>query len=248
MTYPTGNDRTGWINITIPSLMSADPLNWNLTVYLDIISQLSNVSSSQATVVFSSSLLSIRSAGHLPSGGLVTVRVSLGLSPSPVAKWEYPCVTDITCHITLMSASLPLMMTSPRHVSSLFQPSCTISYVGSLLFFVSTYIMASSCTSSNMPLDILLFSHSFILLPILSNFSSLTISLQSMSLVSTCASFMVGGVGKGSAVEGVAGDDYILIQPSKLLHVLFNSLTSEFFNLPFFLNLKLFEVSWSWNF
>ena len=98
MTYPTGKDHTAWMNITIPSLMSADPLNWNLTVYLDIITQLSDVSSSQATVVFSSSLLSIRSAGHLPSGGLVTL--SLGISPSPVARWEYPCVTDLTCHLS----------------------------------------------------------------------------------------------------------------------------------------------------
>jgi hypothetical protein len=96
--YPQSEDHTSELNINIPALMSADPANWNLTVYLDLTYPPDNVSSSQARVIFSSSRLSIKSTGQLPSDGIVQLKVALAASVT-VAKWKFPCVMEIPCNI-----------------------------------------------------------------------------------------------------------------------------------------------------
>ena len=56
--YPEAGDHTSVLSITIPALMSADPANWNLTVYLDLTFQPDSVSSTHAKVTLSAHRLS----------------------------------------------------------------------------------------------------------------------------------------------------------------------------------------------
>ena len=99
MTYPRGGNISATLSLNIPALLTANPVHWNLTVSLSIISKISSVSSTQAMVMLSSpSMLSIRSAGTRPVGGIVTVRLELGQGET-VAAWKYPCVVNIKCDI-----------------------------------------------------------------------------------------------------------------------------------------------------
>ena len=99
MTYPTGENISSYLIINVPALLTANPVHWNITVSLSIINKISSVSSTQAMVMLSSpSMLSIRSAGTRPIGGIVIVRLELGQG-EPVAVWKYPCVVNIRCEI-----------------------------------------------------------------------------------------------------------------------------------------------------
>ena len=105
LTYPAEGEQGATLMLDIPALVSADPGNWALTVSLSLTDPVVPISltspSLAVTLSLYSSSLSIRPAvgsSSLPSDGVVRVSISLA-PPHTVAKWKYPCVTDISCNI-----------------------------------------------------------------------------------------------------------------------------------------------------
>ena len=98
ITYASSSDPTGELILNIPPLERASPENWNLTVSLHLTTEKITVSSDQASLSLAHGKISIKTLGTLPEAGTVRIKISL-VDEETVAKWKFPCVTEIACNI-----------------------------------------------------------------------------------------------------------------------------------------------------
>ena len=98
ITYASSSDPTGELILNIPSLERASPENWNLTVSLHLTTEKIEVFSNQASLSLAHGKISVKTLGTLPEAGIVRIKLSL-VDEETVAKWKFPCVTEIACNI-----------------------------------------------------------------------------------------------------------------------------------------------------